>query len=61
MGVLAMFSPPMTSKRGADVPPPTNETPWELREHGDPATGSGVGTILCHDTLAAVDSARAKS
>ena len=55
-----MCSPPMTSKRGDDVPPPTKETPCELREHGDPATGSGVGVILCHDTLA-VDNARAKS
>ena len=49
-----MCSPPMTTKRGDDVPPPTKETPCELREHGDPATGSGVGVILCHDTFVAI-------
>ena len=49
-----MCSPPMTTKRGDDVPPPTKETPCELREHGDPATGSGVGVILCHDTFIAI-------
>ena len=54
-----MCSPPMTSSRGDDVPPPTKETPWELREHGDPASGSGVGLILCHDTfIEALSSAR---
>jgi len=46
----------MMISRGDDVPPPTKETPWELREHGDPAPGSGVGLILCHDTFMASSS-----